>query len=82
MCFALNECWWAAQAHLRSGNRAAKSSDASSVGLKSPIENFFFANLSQVYPQDRGLSVGVKLGRYAAEAVEQNAETPMDFAPY
>lgn len=50
--------------------------------IKTPIENFFFANMSQVYPQDRGVSVGVKLGVYAAEAAERNEDVRMDFVPY
>jgi protoporphyrinogen oxidase len=50
--------------------------------LKTPLKDLFFANMSQIYPQDRGVNVGIKLAEYAAEAVEKDAEITMDFAPY
>ena len=50
--------------------------------MKTPLENLYFANLSQIYPQDRGVSVGLKLAEYAAQAVEENRDVAMDFVPY
>ncbi len=51
------------------------------VPLKTPIENLVFANLSQIYPQDRGISLGLKLARYAVRTIETGEDTPMDFSP-
>jgi protoporphyrinogen oxidase len=50
--------------------------------IKSPIENFFFANLSQIYPQDRGISISMKLADYARTAVRENRDVEMNFTPY
>lgn len=51
------------------------------VPLKTPIENLIFANLSQIYPQDRGISLGLKLARYAIHTIETGEDRPMDFSP-
>lgn len=51
------------------------------VGLQTPIRDLIFANLSQIYPQDRGISVGIKLARYAVKAVETGEDVKMDFSP-
>ena len=51
------------------------------VGMQTPIRGLVFANLSQIYPQDRGISVGIKLAKYAVQAVETGEEIPMDFSP-
>lgn len=51
------------------------------IGLKTPIKDLYFANLSQIYPQDRGISPGIKLARYAVKAVETDTDVPMDFSP-
>jgi protoporphyrinogen oxidase len=50
--------------------------------LKTPIEDFWFANLSQIYPQDRGISISMKLAQYAVEAIEKNEDIPMKYEPY
>jgi protoporphyrinogen oxidase len=51
-------------------------------GIRTPISNLYFANLSQIYPQDRGLSVGLKLAEYAVTAMFEDRDVEMDFAPY
>jgi len=51
-------------------------------GIRTPIPSLYFANLSQIYPQDRGLSVGLKLAGYAVEALESDRDVAMDFTPY
>lgn len=51
-------------------------------GLKSPIDGFYFANLSQIYPQDRGMSIGLNLANYAVEAVHEDKDVEMSFVPY
>jgi len=50
--------------------------------IKSPIPGFFFANLSQIYPQDRGISIGMRLSKYAYEAVTQDKNVETNFTPY
>lgn len=52
------------------------------VPIKTPIKDFYFANLSQIYPQDRGISPGIKLARYAAKAVLSGEDVEMDFSPH
>jgi hypothetical protein len=37
--------------------------------LKTPLPNLWMANMSQVYPWDRGTNYAVELGRRAARAV-------------
>jgi protoporphyrinogen oxidase len=51
------------------------------VPLKTPIENLTFANLSQIYPSDRGISLGIKLARYAIPTILTGKDNPMDFSP-
>jgi protoporphyrinogen oxidase len=51
-------------------------------GLKSPIPGLYFANLAQIYPQDRGISISMKLAQYAVEAVEKDEDIEMKFVPY
>lgn len=51
------------------------------VPLQSPIRNFVFSNLSQIYPQDRGISLGIKLARYSIHTIQTGENTPMDFSP-
>lgn len=52
------------------------------VPLKTPIKDFVFSNLSQIYPSDRGISLGIKLARYAVRTIETGEDTPMDFSPH
>lgn len=40
--------------------------------LKTPIENLYMANMSQVYPWDRGTNYAVEIGRRAAKTVSQD----------
>jgi len=51
------------------------------VGIKTPIEGLYFANMSQIYPQDRGISVGVGLAEQAVEVVETDRDIVPEFAP-
>jgi protoporphyrinogen oxidase len=44
--------------------------------LKTPLPNLYMANMSQVYPWDRGTNYAVEIGRRAATAVMQDATTP------
>jgi hypothetical protein len=37
--------------------------------LQTPIPNLFMANMSQVYPWDRGTNYAVELGRRAAKVL-------------
>ena len=52
------------------------------VPMRGPIKNFTFANLSQIYPQDRGVSIGIKLSKYACKSVLEDREVEMDFSPH
>jgi protoporphyrinogen oxidase len=52
------------------------------VPLRGPIKDLTFANLSQIYPQDRGISIGIKLSRYAVKSVLEDREVEMDFSPH
>jgi protoporphyrinogen oxidase len=52
------------------------------VPLKTPIKDFVFSNLSQIYPQDRGISPGIKLARYAIRTIETGEDVKMDFSPF
>lgn len=49
--------------------------------LKTPIRDLVFSNLSQIYPADRGISLGIKLARYAIKTIETGEDNPMDFSP-
>ena len=51
------------------------------VGLRTPIKGLLLANLSQIYPQDRGISIGVRLAAYAVKAAETGEDVKMDFSP-
>jgi len=50
--------------------------------IKSPIPGLFLGTLCQIYPQDRGISIGMKLSQYAVEAIENDTDVPMNFVPY
>lgn len=50
--------------------------------IKSPIPGFYLASLCQIYPQDRGISIGMKLSNYAVEAVDNDRDVQMNFTPY
>lgn len=50
--------------------------------IKSPVKDFFFANLSQIYPSDRGISIGMRLAQYAYTAVTEDRDVEMNFTPY
>lgn len=52
------------------------------VPLRTPIQNLTFANLSQIYPQDRGISIGIKLSKYACKSVLEDRDIEMDFSPH
>ncbi|HZD09794.1 MAG TPA: oxidoreductase, partial [Candidatus Binatia bacterium] len=40
--------------------------------LHTPLPNLYFASMSQVYPWDRGTNFAVKIGREAAEMINQD----------
>jgi len=42
--------------------------------LKTPVKNLYLANLSQIYPQDRGVNYSLRLGRKVAELITTPAK--------
>lgn len=51
------------------------------VGIQTPIDGLFFANLSQIYPQDRGISTAVHLAKRAVEVLETGRDVVPEFVP-
>lgn len=51
------------------------------VGIQTPINDLYFANLSQVYPQDRGISTAVNLAKQAVRVIETGRDILPEFVP-
>ncbi|CAN5776876.1 NAD(P)/FAD-dependent oxidoreductase [soil metagenome] len=45
-------------------------------GHRTPLENLYLANTSQIYPEDRGTNYSVRLGNRIAAMVMDDAKTP------
>jgi protoporphyrinogen oxidase len=58
-----------AQPVIRAGYRDIR------VGVATPLQGLFLANMAQIYPEDRGMSYSVRLGHEAAKIIMRSGES-------
>jgi len=81
---ALNESWvkeWRVLRDVHASMICKGEYSRQIVGIQTPIAGLYFANMSQIYPQDRGISVGVGLAKQAVEVIETGRDILPEFAP-